>query len=183
MGGWIIASSNASWNELEEADWLFRRMVRRFVKERDKVEVEGVSLPALLVLNKLIRDGAQRLGDLGEELDFTSGAVTGLCDKLESKGLARRIRLEQDRRTIWLDITNQGRCLVDRHRNVGTRSITTLFDGLSSEQLSQLIQLCNQVIDNLEQYSATLNQLAQDNEKNACATDVRNAKESRYLSY
>ncbi|MNI25110.1 putative HTH-type transcriptional regulator YusO [compost metagenome] len=171
------------WNELEEADWLFRRLVRRFVKERDKVDVEGVSLPALMVLNKLIRDGAQRLGDLGEELDFTSGAVTGLCDKLENKGLATRIRLEDDRRAIWLDITEQGRCLMDRHRNVGTRSITTLFDGLSSEQLKEFTQFSTQVINNLEQYAATLNRLAQDNEHNACVADVRNAKDSRFLSY
>ncbi|MBA9085869.1 DNA-binding MarR family transcriptional regulator [Fontibacillus solani] len=158
-------------------------MVRRFVKERDKVDVEGVSLPALMVLNKLIRDGSQRLGDLGEELDFTSGAVTGLCDKLESKGLAKRVRMEHDRRAIWLDITEQGRCLMDRHRNVGTRSITTLFEGMTSEQLKEFIQFSTQIVNNLDQYAATLNRLAQDNEHNACVTDVRNAKTSRFLSY
>ena len=42
---------------LEEIDWLFRRMVRKFVKERDKVSVEGIALPGLLILTKIARDG------------------------------------------------------------------------------------------------------------------------------
>ncbi|EFU40348.1 transcriptional regulator, MarR family protein [Paenibacillus vortex V453] len=63
------------WALLEEADWHFRRMVRRFVKERDKISVGGISLPGLLILNTIHRDdGEQRLGELAEQLDFTSGA-------------------------------------------------------------------------------------------------------------
>jgi len=60
------------WQQLEETDWLFRKVVRRFVKERDRVTVEGISLPGMLILHKIIREGEQRLGDLAEELDFTS---------------------------------------------------------------------------------------------------------------
>lgn len=68
------------WDLLEEADWHFRKVVRRFVKERDKISVEGISLPGLLILNTIFRDGEQRLGELAEQLDFTSGAVTAICD-------------------------------------------------------------------------------------------------------
>ncbi|WP_235218452.1 hypothetical protein [Paenibacillus sp. FSL R7-269] len=45
------------WEQLEQADHLFRKLVRRFVKERDRVNVEGVALPGMLILHKIIRDG------------------------------------------------------------------------------------------------------------------------------
>lgn len=69
--------SDRDWEALERTDWLFRKMVRRFVKERDRISVEGISLPGMLILHKIIREGEQRLGDLAEQLDFTSGAITG----------------------------------------------------------------------------------------------------------
>jgi DNA-binding MarR family transcriptional regulator len=176
-----------SWNQLEEVDWLFRKMVRRFVKQRDKVDIEGVSLPGILVLQKLMREGDQRLSDLGEELDFTSGAVTGLCDKLEMKGLAKRTRNDDDRRTVWLQITEEGRQLLDRHRNVGTHSITTLYNDLTEEQLDQLIQLSSLMLRNIEQYADHLNRVIASNTANAAsrASDAKPTSErpNHYLSY
>ncbi|MOA35011.1 transcriptional repressor MprA [compost metagenome] len=105
-------------------------------------------------------------------MDFTSGAVTALCDKLEKKGLAERKRKENDRRTVWLEITVEGKAMLDRHRNIGTRSIMTLFDGMSPEQLEQQIALTTLIFNNLEHYAEALNQLAQDNEHNTGITPL-----------
>nr|WP_114496808.1 MarR family transcriptional regulator [Fontibacillus phaseoli] len=171
-------------------------MVRRFVKERDKVEVEGVSLPGLLVLQKMLREGPQRLGDLAEELDFTSGAVTGLCDKLEQKGFARRIRQDGDRRTVWLDITEQGREMMGRNRNIGRRCISILFADLSEEELTSIHYLFKVLIGRLDHFSETLNDLAMRNSEGTrrasqreqqIKTDGPTAEEmnrqGKYLSY
>ncbi|MGR6008534.1 hypothetical protein ACT7CZ_07990 [Bacillus cereus] len=38
---------------IEETDWLFLKMVRKFVKERDKIKIEGIMLPGILILNKI----------------------------------------------------------------------------------------------------------------------------------
>lgn len=164
-----------------EADWLFRKMVRKFIKERDKVEVQGIALPSLLVLQKIYHEGPQRLGDLAEELDFTSGAVTGLCDKLEKKALARRIRRGDDRRSVWLDITSEGRTFVQRNRNVGARGITLLFGDMTEAELAHIHRIFKLLIDRVEQYSATLNLLADGNGE--AAAEENNYRQGKYLSY
>lgn len=56
---------------------------------------------------------------LAEELDFTSGAITALSDKLEAGGYTVRKRKEGDRRTVMLDITDKGREMVEL--NIGSR--------------------------------------------------------------
>ncbi|OXS55285.1 MarR family transcriptional regulator [Cohnella sp. CIP 111063] len=154
---------------LEEADWLFRRVVRRFVKERDRISVEGVSLPGLLILQKIIREGEQRLGDLAEELDFTSGAVTALCDKLEREGLAVRRRKEEDRRSVTLDITPQGREMVRRNRNIGSRCAEVLFSGVKEPELIEQIEMLHRMMANLGHYSETINALAKENAEAAAS--------------
>jgi DNA-binding MarR family transcriptional regulator len=66
-----------------------------------------------LILHKIIREGEQRLGSLAEQLDFTSGAITALSDKLETGGYTVRKRKEDDRRTVLLGITDKGREMYD----------------------------------------------------------------------
>ncbi|UPK46011.1 MULTISPECIES: MarR family winged helix-turn-helix transcriptional regulator [Paenibacillus] len=180
------------WEALEKADWLFRKMVRRFVKERDRISVEGVSLPGMLILHKIIREGEQRLGDLAEQLDFTSGAITALTDKLEKKGLTIRRRKEDDRRTVLLDITASGREMFARNSNIGARCITLLFEGFTTEELEQQSQFYERVIANLEGFSDTLLELAENNgrQKNDPSTESdpeqkqrENTGKSSYLSY
>ncbi|SEN15694.1 MULTISPECIES: MarR family winged helix-turn-helix transcriptional regulator [unclassified Paenibacillus] len=184
--------NNNDWEVLEKTDWLFRKMVRRFVKERDRISVEGVSLPGMLILHKIIREGEQRLGDLAEQLDFTSGAITALTDKLEKKGLTIRRRKEDDRRTVLLDITASGREMFARNSNIGARCITLLFEGFTTEELEQQSQFYERVIANLEGFSDTLLELAESNgrqehdpstESDPEQKQRENTGKSNYLSY
>lgn len=183
--------NNNDWEVLEKTDWLFRKMVRRFVKERDRISVEGVSLPGMLILHKIIREGEQRLGDLAEQLDFTSGAITALTDKLEKKGLTIRRRKEDDRRTVLLDITASGREMFARNSNIGARCITLLFEGFTTEELEQQSQFYERVIANLEGFSDTLLELAENNAKQDDPSTENDPEQkqredtgkSNYLSY
>lgn len=175
------------WQQLEETDWLFRKVVRRFVKERDRVTVEGISLPGMLILHKIIREGEQRLGDLAEELDFTSGAITALSDKLEAGGYTVRKRKEGDRRTVMLDITDKGREMVELNGNIGERCITLLFEGFTEAELTLQGHFYQRIISNLEGFSDTLLKLVKENEAAALRNPEQKprttAKKSNYLSY
>jgi DNA-binding MarR family transcriptional regulator len=48
-------------------------------------------------------------GDLARATGLTSGAVTGIVDRLEKAGLARRVRDAEDRRKIYVRMTPAGR--------------------------------------------------------------------------
>lgn len=176
-----------NWDLLEEADWHFRKVVRRFVKERDKISVEGISLPGLLILNTIFRNGEQRLGELAEQLDFTSGAVTAICDKLETSGFAIRRRSKTDRRAIALDITEAGREMLQRNENVGGYMIDLIFGAFSHEELRELIQYFKQLHEHLEGFSdSVLQQCAiftEPNERNVQGNRGSVKRSNAFISY
>lgn len=172
-------------SRLEEIDWLFRRMVRKFVKERDKVSIEGIALPGLLILSKIARDGEQKLGDLAEALDLTSGAITALCDKLEEKGFAARRRAQEDRRAVLLDITVGGRALLARNRNISQRSITLLFGEFTESELDAQIGFYKRIADNLGSFAETILALAKENaepSRERVEPEMRDSR-NRFLNY
>lgn len=61
---------------------------------------------AILFLNG---KDAQTLSQLSNALSRTRCTVTGLVDRLESKGLVRRKRSRKDRRLVYVSLTDKGR--------------------------------------------------------------------------
>ncbi|MEJ0011319.1 MAG: MarR family transcriptional regulator [Bauldia sp.] len=58
----------------------------------------------------VIESGADvTAGDLARATGLTTGAVTGIIDRLENAGLARRVRDTEDRRKVYVRMTAAGR--------------------------------------------------------------------------
>ncbi|WP_426445983.1 MarR family winged helix-turn-helix transcriptional regulator [Paenibacillus sp. S-38] len=142
-----------------EADTQLRRMIRRFVVERDKVVfLNGMTLPQLEVLRKLSAEGPLKAGQLSEELDFSPGAMTALCDKLVAGEMIERRRPEEDRRTVVLSITAKGLRLLDTLRQSGQPGmhLKHLFQDFTEEELEWLQKLSTKLYRNLDLYAETM---------------------------
>jgi DNA-binding MarR family transcriptional regulator len=63
------------------------------------------------VLNAEVRGTPVTAGDLAAHLGLTSGAVTGVVDRLERSGHLRRRRDDRDRRRVYLHYAEDGRAL------------------------------------------------------------------------
>lgn len=72
---------------------------------------------------------------------MTSGSITYNIDKLENKGLIRRIPSEEDRRVIYARLTEEGRKLIERIFPLHSQAIHQLLSGLTDEEKETLIPL------------------------------------------
>jgi DNA-binding MarR family transcriptional regulator len=63
----------------------------------DRAEINSTDLETLDIL---ARNGAMTAGRLAELTGLTTGAITGLVDRLERRGYARRERHPSDRRSV-----------------------------------------------------------------------------------
>lgn len=69
----------------------------------------GVNATEGRCLDIIDRHGRIAAGMLAGEAGLTNGAVTGVLDRLEAKGYARRVPDSKDRRRILVEITNKRR--------------------------------------------------------------------------
>lgn len=70
----------------------------------------GINRTDLRCLDWLL-DGPLTAGQLAEAVGLSSAATTTLLDRLESKGLVRRVRGTDDRRMVLVEMTETGRRL------------------------------------------------------------------------
>ncbi len=65
----------------------------------------GLNETALRCLNILENGGGLSAGELAAQSGLTAGAVTGVIDRLETAGLARRVADPGDRRRVRVEVT------------------------------------------------------------------------------
>lgn len=65
----------------------------------------GVNETDLHCLNIIENSGGLTAGELAAEAGLTTGAVTGVIDRLERVGFARRVADPEDRRRVKLEVT------------------------------------------------------------------------------
>lgn len=90
------------------------------------------------ILEVLLHRGPLLLGEVQRRILVSSGGVTFLVDKLEKRGLVRRLLCETDRRARYAELTPEGRKLISRiftgHAQVIRRAVSGL--GLADQRLA-----------------------------------------------
>jgi MarR family multiple antibiotic resistance transcriptional regulator len=90
------------------------------------------------VIVMLAEDLAATASDMCRGLSHDPGAMTRLLDKLESKGLVRRVWTEDDRRSARLELTTKGRALCPRIAEAKVNVFNHMLDGFSRSEVAAL---------------------------------------------
>lgn len=83
-------------------------------------------------------------------LMLSSAGMTSRLDRLEERGLVRRSSDPNDRRGVLVDLTSEGRELVDTVVAVNTNEEKELVGGLTSAEFGSLAALLQKLLSRLE---------------------------------
>ena len=86
--------------------------------------------------------------DLCKGISYDAGAMTRMLDRLESKGLIRRERCCDDRRLVYLELTDQGRAAYPRMRQISMTVLNRFMRGFTREEARQLEGLLQRMLAN-----------------------------------
>lgn len=137
-------------DDLFELEDIFRRVLKRLPGEWKKYTKLGFSRLEVLVLYRLNIDGQQRASELARTLAITTGGLTGITDNLVDGGYVTRERNDQDRRVVYLTVTESGREILRSLYASRKAFIKNLFTGVSEEELAQFKNTANKLLSNLE---------------------------------
>jgi DNA-binding MarR family transcriptional regulator len=99
----------------ESVGYLLRRLLNSMKQETDKrLEPHGLTNAQWEPLYKLRKCMASTVAELAREMQTDPGATTRLLDRLEAKGLCKRIRSTEDRRVVNLELTPEGEAVADK---------------------------------------------------------------------
>ena len=99
----------------------------------------GVTSAQFVVMVRLVGTAERKsASDLCKELSYDAGAMTRMIDRLEKKGLVRRMRCVKDRRLIYLEATEAGRAAYPRMLEISVAVQNRFLRGLEHEDARKL---------------------------------------------
>jgi len=76
------------------------------------------------------------------------GAMTRMIDRLEQRGLLKRVRVADDRRTMKLQLTDEGKALYPTMRASAMEVINGLLRGFTKAEARQLEDFLKRMLEN-----------------------------------
>ena len=113
-----------------------------------------------LPMLKLHQGHASTVAELARACNLDAGAMTRLLDRLEAKGLCKRIRSETDRRVVNIALTDTGREVARGIPGVLCTVLNQHLTGLNADEFAMLKSLLQRVLANTSQAGAAHTPLA-----------------------
>jgi DNA-binding MarR family transcriptional regulator len=98
-------------------------------------------------LSVLAQHGPQRMSHLARFLLQQTQTTTDLVDRLERRAFVRRIRHETDRRVVLVEITDEGKALLEQIGGTAWSVGEEAFGAVSDNELSCLTQTVRRIRD------------------------------------
>lgn len=120
-------------------------------KEFEKqLKPHGISYAHRVILIRLCEKDGLTQKELAEDTYFEQSNLTLMLDKLEQKGLVKRIAKENDRRAYLITITPEGKKLKGVLIQIGENIMTKTLHGATVEQKKELANLLELMYTNLK---------------------------------
>ena len=127
------------------------RLVRKLINsEWNRDNEHGLGLTHVRILTLLDSEGPQKASVIADKLQITSGAVTGLADRLVELGYISRERGENDRRVVLLDIQEDGKRLLSMLIEIKEQLMGKLYKGMSNQDMDQMMKYIDRMVANLQ---------------------------------
>ena len=109
------------------------------------ISSHGMKSSDFAVLEALYHKGSQTVRDISNAVLINTGSITYVIDKLEKKDYVKRRHCQEDRRVVYIDITEQGKKLMDEIFPKHQQVIEELFSNVTEEEKKTVIDVLKRV--------------------------------------
>ena len=108
---------------------------------------ENLSFTGFFVLSTLSKGGRMKSSDLAFRLGVTKPSISHIIDNLENKGLVMRHYGTDDRRAIYIDLSENGKRMVEKLYNVKSMALKAMGE-MDQQTIEGFLQFVNMMTKN-----------------------------------
>lgn len=117
-----------------------RRTIRATdIHSRKLARETGLTTPQLVVVRAVARSQGPTVSEIARTVSLSQATATTLLNTLETKGLISRQRSEEDRRRVYVHLTDAGKALLETAPEPLQEQFSARFRSLESWEQHQLV--------------------------------------------
>ena len=127
------------------------RIVKDLDRETTKISASyGLTFPQFMVLEALLHKDSMTVGEIREAILSSNGTIPVIINNLVKLGMVRRAKDPEDHRRSVIELTEQGRELIELVCPENDRMFTERFGVWSKEEKRELLRLIAKYHKNAE---------------------------------
>lgn len=135
---------------MEDNELLHRLIDLLKYKDTYQFQSSNVSPQDMYVLERIYFYKRAKIKEISKQYDIPPSTLTGIIDRLESKGYIQRMRSDEDRRSIELITTEQGKEVVEKHMKKDKLFSSHFFNTLQGDKKELFKELLTELIINIK---------------------------------
>ena len=118
------------------------RIVKALDRETTKISASyGLTFPQFMVLEALLHKDSMTVGEIKDTILSSNGTIPVIINNLVKLGMVRRTKDPEDHRRSVVELTEQGRELIERICPENDRMFTERFGIWSTEEKKELLRM------------------------------------------
>jgi DNA-binding MarR family transcriptional regulator len=125
------------------------RRVFQVVNEHSKQAERktGLTGPQLWAIKTISQGAPIMVSEIAMRMHLHPATVVGILDRLETRGLVRRIRSQEDRRVVRVELTGPGEDLVKKAPEVAQGLLVSGLEQLKTKNLKTIAASLDQLVE------------------------------------
>lgn len=120
--------------------------------ELKKGDFSDLSIKEMHTIEAIGMREKRTTGEVAKSLSITVGTLTVAINNLVKKGYVERVRSEEDRRIVRLQLTNRGRLFYRAHQHFHKSMVKAALEEMSQDEKEALIKGLDSLHKFLKQY-------------------------------
>jgi DNA-binding MarR family transcriptional regulator len=120
---------------------------QEFLRDEEVASLEVTAAQFVIIAN-VLKGHANSACELCKFMDYDRGAMSRMIDRLEGKGLLRRVALAHTRRTMALEVTEAGKSAFPKMQVCLNRVVNRLLKGVTKTQVREVEKTLKQMLAN-----------------------------------
>lgn len=138
---------------LELARQIRPAMTKLYVTYFRTAEQSELTGPQLSIMHRIQDHGPSRVRQLADAEGVRMPTASNTINQLEKQGLVRRLRADEDRRGVTVELTELGELTLERVGEERTQFLAEMLGSLDDDNLDQLAQAATAIMALAEAYA------------------------------
>ena len=113
--------------------------------DRASIDQTGLGLSDFTIMEALLHKGPLPINQIGQKVLLTSGSMTAAVNRMEAKGLVRRIQDQSDGRCFYVHLTQKGRQTIKSAYAKHEKNLEKIAGVLSDGERKELVRLLKKI--------------------------------------
>lgn len=99
----------------------------------------GLTVPQIMIIQLLSKNEELKVSQISSMMSLTNSTVSGIIDRLEKNDMVNRCRSQEDRRIVYIELTEKGKGLIEDFRDVINTYFDKVFKDASDQELDTIL--------------------------------------------